>query len=254
MMTALLLSNLAHASADLVVTMTPPVGNYVYDTARVNIAVGNIGNKSALATTLTIHLPKTGTTPTLVMGTLVGQDARCSLVGFDLVCALGTRTKGTTTTVWFDLNYPEVSVPVSVSATATTTSVQNSLLNDTDTETINPLNDIVTVLGGETANIDHCTGTNLTSYFECECFPSSIMSHEHIFNADHTLSVPVDPDASGTWSQPSPDKLIFDYRYGADIVATFVGYGVSANCFEGITTFPGSIYVSPYSVCLIQAP
>ena len=30
----------------------------------------------------------------------------------------------------------------------------------------------------------------------------------------------------------------------------FEGWGVGNNCFEGLTTSPGSVYVSPYRVCL----
>ncbi len=247
-----LLATTAFAHSDLTTTITPPVGAYVYDTARVNIAVANIGNKSALGTVLTIQLPVTATTPVLVMGTVIAKDARCVTSGTKLVCTLGTRAKGTTTTVWYDMSYPEKEGLLTVSATATTTSLQNSLANDSDSENLTLLNDVVTVIGGDVAFIEHCTGTNLTAYFECECFPSSISDHEHIFNGDGTISIPVAPYYTGTWSQPTPDSLVFDYSAYGLVEVEFVGYGVSANCFEGMATFPSSpyAYVSPYSVCL----
>ena len=56
---------------------------------------------------------------------------------------------------------------------------------------------------------------------------------------------------TGTWWQTSPDRLQFQYvdTSGAT-VATFDGRGVGGPCFEGKTTFPGSLYMSMYEVCL----
>ncbi len=98
----------------------------------------------------------------------------------------------------------------------------------------------------------HCTGgASLTSFFECELFPSSISSHETIFDAGGTITFIAAPAGyTGTWTHPpSQNRLQFDYADGTGVVATFDGRGVDAKCFEGKTVFRGSPYVSLYEVC-----
>lgn len=49
--------------------------------------------------------------------------------------------------------------------------------------------------------------------------------------------------------------LVFIYEeLGVGVVAQLEGFGTSPGCFEGITTFPGSSYLSPYEVCLRREP
>lgn len=100
-----------------------------------------------------------------------------------------------------------------------------------------------------TADVDHCTGTNLTAYYECTLFPSSISSHEHIFEDGGivSLSSVYDHGYAGAWSV-SDEWLYFEYTYYGAVEATFIGRGVTANLWEGLTDF-GSAYVAPYSVC-----
>ena len=185
-----------------------------------------------------------------MLGTVGAKDARCVTSGNDLVCTLGTIAKGKTASVWFDIALPYSSAPISINASVTTTAKQNSLLNDSDSEVVPLGHPDLIIAGGETAYIDHCTGTGLTSFFECECFPSSISSHTHVFNADGSLTVPEDLTATGWWAQPTDGTLEFAYEVYGDEVAYFSGVAVDSSCFEGVTTFPGSIYVSPYEVCL----
>ena len=54
---------------------------------------------------------------------------------------------------------------------------------------------------------------------------------------------------TGTWSQPSPDRLVFQYFDYGVLAADFDGYGVPGGCFEGLTVFPDSEFVSIYEVC-----
>lgn len=249
---ASLLSQPAWAAADVVASVALPTSTFVYDTGRVNVTVSNRGNKTANAVEVVIALPETHTSPQVhVLGDLGARDGRCTQVGTTLECTLGALRKGASTTVWFDIALPYSAEPIVFDADATTTSPENSTSNNGDTETAAPLYDAVPIAVGDGAFIAHCTGTNLISFFECELYPSSISTHEHVFGASGTLSIPVAPDFTGTWSQASPDRLTFSYfdETGA-LAATFVGRGVSPDCFEGLTTFPDSDYVSPYSVCL----
>jgi hypothetical protein len=240
------------AAADVTVSIPAPSPEYVYDTTAYDIVVSNIGNKAANAVVLTIELPETNTSPVVhVMGTTSGVDPRCSLSGTTLVCNLGNIARNTSTMVSFAIDLPQAEQTLMVSASATSTSVENTLVNNSDTDIAPLLNYDVAVSAGDIASNRHCTGQGLTSFFECELFPSSISDHQHEFLADGAIAIPGEPGYSGTWSQPTPDSLVFTYsELGVGVVAEFEGWGTSPNCFEGLTTFPGSPYVSPYEVCI----
>lgn len=237
---------------DLTVDVSGPGSVYVYDVSSYDVTVSNIGRKTASGITLTIALPATATSPTVhVMGDLGYVDSRCALSGTELECDLGSLKRGKSTTVSFDIELPQVAGPLTIAATVDSASNESDPYNNDDGEVADLLNDVVTVLDGHIGHNRHCTGTGLTSFFECTLYPSSISSHDIQFHAGGALSF-VNPPAtySGTWSQPTPDSLVFDYYDGATHLASFEGYGVSADCFEGITTFPGSSWVAPYEVCL----
>lgn len=240
------------AAADLRVTIPAPAAQYVHDDTQYDINVANIGNQSASAVKLTVDLPATHTSPVkYVMGTLAGVDPRCTLSGTRLTCTLGTIARNKSTVVSFAIALPEAAETLSVGAAVTTSSAENTLANNAANNTPTLLNYSVAVQDGDIGHNSHCTGTNLTSYFECELFPGSLSSHEVVFHGDGTLSfIDAPAEYSGVWSQDAPDALAFTYFEGAVPVAEFVGHGTSPGCFEGLTVFPDSNYVSPYEVCV----
>lgn len=253
---ALLLASgpaLAAPRANLAVSLTPPSGVHVYETGRYAVSVRNLGNRNAAGVSLHVALPATHTSPQVhVLGELGARDARCTLEGTSLRCALGTINKGAATLVSFDLALPYSSAPLVISALATTTTTPESdLSNNSARHVAAPLTWPTSVSGPAATHNRHCTGTGLTSFFECELYPSSISSHDIVLEAGHTITF-VDPPATltGHWWQPSPDRLRFQYLDGAAIVAEFDGRGVGGGCFEGPTTFPGSSWVAIYEVCL----
>lgn len=241
----------ALAASDLRVTIPAPAPAHVYDATSYQVVVANIGNQSAAAVTLTVTLPATHTSPTkYVMGTLANVDSRCTKSGTKLVCNLGIIGKNQNKVVTFDIALPEAAETLTVSAAATTTSSENSLANNSASDVPTLLHYATALADGDALHNRHCTGTGLTSFFECELFPSSISFHDVVVHGDGTVSIPDEPGFSGTWSQPTPDTLLMTYLDGQTVVAEFEGYGTAPGCFEGITTFPGSTYVSPYEVCV----
>jgi hypothetical protein len=242
----------ALAASDVRVVIPAPAAQYVYDDIQYGIVVSNIGNQSAAAVKLTVDLPATHTSPTKhVMGTLAGVDPRCVLAGQRLTCTLGTIAKNKSTVVAFAIALPEAAEVLSISAAATTTSAENSLANNAAGNTPTLLNYAVAVVDGDLGVNTHCTGTGLTSFFECTLFPGSLSAHDVVFHGDGTLSfVDAPPEYSGVWSQDSADSLAFTYFAGDVPVAEFVGHGAAPGCFEGVTVFPDSSYVAPYEVCV----
>jgi hypothetical protein len=244
----------APAAADLTVSIAAPTGVYVYDTGRYQVAVSNIGRKNASSVRLSVALPSTHTSPQVhVLGTLGAYDGRCSRSGTDLVCLLGGLARGASTTVFFDIALPQSAAPLVVEARVSSSSAESSTSNNLDSETASLLHPALAVVGPVDALNQHCTGTGLTSFFECALFPSSISSHEIRFEAGGSITFlnPPAPGYTGTWSQPAADRLTFTYSDGSGPVASFDGYAVDGDCFEGLTIFfPASPYVSPYSVCL----
>lgn len=250
----LALSTSAFAASDLRVTNTAaPATTNVYDAGRWNVQVSNIGNKNASSVTLTIQLPVTHTSPQVyVMGTVGAKSSTCVTSGTTLSCTLGTINRGTSKSVYFDITLPESADPLTFVSTAVTTSVENSYTNNSDTDNASLTYYVPTFASfPATATIDHCTGTGLTAYYECTLFPSSISSHEHVFesNGDISFSSAYPVGYAGSWSTAG-EYLYFNYTYLGLNEVTFVGRGVPGNCWEGLAEFDGSTYVAPYYVCL----
>lgn len=249
----LLFATPALAAADLDVGIAAPTAVHVYDANAIQIDVANVGNRRAKNVELRVQLPETGTSPSAwVLGELDNIDSRCALSGTELVCALGKIRKNRSKTVSFDLTLPEAAKALEITASASTTSSENNLSNNDDAETPALLNYSTTVADGDQGHNRHCTGsTSLTSFFECELYPSSISSHDVEFHGDGTLSfLPAQPGYTGEWSQSSSDSLSMTYYFNNAVVAEFEGYGSSPGCFEGVTTFATPGYVGIYEVCI----
>jgi hypothetical protein len=193
------------------------------------------------------------------MGTLGARSVGCNVAGLVMTCTVNTLRAGRNAPLFFDMTFPVTTSSLAMPVTASSSPVDLNPANNTGTITPNLrtfATDIQAAIanngGPLTADIDHCTGTGLVSFFQCVISPTSISSHQHIFNADNTISFAF-PGYSGVWSQnPALNQLSFSYSEGPDLALDFVGYGVDGtNCFEGITNFyPASVYNSAYSVCL----
>ena len=242
----------AFAAADLTTTHTMPSSTLVYASGSYSVTVSNIGNRDASNVTVSIQLPTTHTSPSVyVMGTVGSMSSGCSASGTKINCNLGTIRKAKSSTVTFDMALPWSAAALTFTSTAATTSSENSTANNSDSDAAN-ITYYDLALSGDTDVVNtHCTGTGLTAWYECTLFPSSQSSHDTTLNADGSISIPLAPDYTGEWLQATPDELWFVYydETGAQ-VAEFLGNAVDGtSCFEGLTTFPGSTYVSPYQVC-----
>lgn len=247
-----LVGSSAFAAADLSVALAPPAGVHVDDLGRYDVSVSNVGNRDATGVSLTIQLPTTHTSPQVyVMGTLGSKSTVCAQSGTRLVCNLGTVRRNRSSAVFFELALPQASTPLTVSASATTTAQETILGNNTSSAAVDPVNDPLTVSAPRAAIARHCTGTGLTSFYECTLFPSSISQFDLVFEPGAVVTFPgQDPGYTGSWSQPTSAQLSFLVYEAGLPAATFSGWAVDASCFEGLTTFPGSSYVSPYEVCI----
>ncbi len=241
---------------NLGVAMTPPASIVVDTTGRYTIRVNNTGNRNSAATTLTIQFPITGTSPQVyIMGTLGARDGRCALSGTKLTCALGTIVKnGGFTDVFFDLALPYKTGPLVISASVTNTAGESNPANNALAYTAAPAlftTPISTAAPFDVRN-DHCTGTGLTSFFECALFPSSIAGFDSTLEPDHTVTIVGGPVGyGGTWSQdPAFQQLVVAFTDNGDPVGTIDARAVSGGCFQGPMTFtPPSTYTVLYRIC-----
>ena len=248
---ALLCATPALAGADLETTLTAPSGTYVYEDGRYTVTVANNGNRNAQNVDLVIEMPVTNTTTVQIMGTLGAIHRTCVRVGTTLECDLRRIKKGRSKTVFFEIALPQNSEDLSVYAEASTTSTEDNASDDADTLIASLLNDTVSFSAPFDVHNEHCTGVDLTSYFECTLYPSSITSHDTTLNADGSISfVGAPPGYTGTWSSTGSDELSFTYFYNGSPVADFEGFGVDGDCWEGVTVFTPGPYVSPYRVCV----
>lgn len=241
---------------NLAVSIDAPSGVFVGDEARYEVNVANIGNANAENVELVIDLPTTNTSPQVyVMGELGDVHDDCALSAQSLICDLGRVRKNRTTTVYFDIAFPQSAAPLVITASATTTSNERNAdkWNNSASHTV-ALDYYDTPLSGPYAVVNrHCTGTGLVAFFECLCFPSSISSHAVTYEANGTITFPsfLPPGYTGTWSQPTSDSLVVEYFFGPDLVLHYEGDGVGGDCFEGLSGFPTTTgFVSPYEICL----
>ncbi len=244
-------SSTAHAAApDITTTFTAPTGQYVYTSAKWQVTAKNVGNKDAGTVTVTVQLPTTNTSPSVsVMGTLGATN--CTTSGTKLTCTTSSLKRTKTATWYFYMNLPESAGSIDFSATAST-SGETYTGNNASSAVASLSHYAPTFTPGATFLNRHCTGTNLESFFECELYPSSIASHETVLNGDGSVTFVGYTGYTGSWAL-SGSELSFDYADATTgaIEAEFVGYAVdNTGCWEGLTTFRGSIYVSPYEVCV----
>ena len=245
------LSAPALAAADVTASVSVPSSTVVYGTGRTTVTVTNVGNMTASGVTVAIQLPVTHTSPSVyLMGTVGSMSSGCTRTGSVINCSLGSIRKGRSTSVWFDMALPWSSEAMSFTATAAFSGESNTTNNSGSASAV--LSYYSWPLSGDTAMLnEHCTGTGLTAWYECTLFPSAISSHSTTLVSDGSITFgPEGAGYTGDWWQDASDHLAFVY-YDPDgfLVAEFDGNGVPGGCFEGLTTFTGSSYVAPYSVC-----
>lgn len=250
---ALFVSGSAFAASDVTVSVSQSSTPYVYQSGRYNVTVSNVGNQTANSVSVSITLPTTNTSPQVyVMGTVGSMASGCTRSGAVITCSLGSIRRARSATAWFDLTLPEAAEALDITAVASTTSSENSTSNNSATHTAALNNYAVALTTPDVALNQHCTGTGLTSYYECTLFPSSISDHTITLETDGSVTIhDVGPEYTGFWESLDATHLrVVYYELGVE-VAEFEGYGTSTSCWEGLTTFnPDNGYVSPYRVCL----
>lgn len=244
------LASIAEAApnVDLQVSMQAP-SVHVYESGTYSVRVTNAGNRHASGASLVIDLPQTFTSPQVyLMGTLGAFDNRCTRSGRRLTCALGTINRNTFKTVTFNLAMPYSTAPLVINAVASSTglapelSPYNNQLGYTAQLALYP--EVIT-----SGNADNrvCAGTaGLSSFFECELFPSSISEFSSVLHPDNSVTVNGDP--IGSWWMIGNDTLHLEYVDGGTI-HVLDAKSVGGGCFEGVITFTGG-WVGLHEVCV----
>lgn len=219
--------------------------------------VRNIGNQTAQNVTVTVEFPLTNTSPTQhILGKLTNYSASvgtCGIVARKLVCNVGNIGSNQTRTVTFTFEFQVATNAPVFKTTATTQSSNEQNPNNNARQFAPTLNYPNNVVSGGNYLVSSCTGTNLSSYYECELYPSSIqsvLSLDLLFGG--ILEVTNYSQYTGLWDQNTlPNKsLHFTIDGGSGTEVDFNGFAISGTCFEGITTFPqNSAYNSAYKVC-----
>lgn len=232
---------------------TPLVESPYQYTSRVK----NVGNQPAQGVIMTVEFPLTNTSPNRhILGKLTGIQASggtCSVVSNKIVCNFGTLGNNQVKFVRFNFEFQVATTAPTFKSTATTTST-NEVTPANNTRSVTPAvrypNNIIT---SGNYIVTSCTGTNLTSFYECELYPSSQQSFDMDLNLGGTISIQQAPTYFGFWDQnglPANKTLHFTIDGGSGTEVEFNGFATSGACFEGITTFPqSSNYNAAYRVC-----
>lgn len=232
---------------------TPLVESPYQYTSRVK----NIGNQTALGVTLTVEFPLTNTSPNRhILGKLTGVQASggtCSIITNRIVCNFGNLSHNQIKYARFNFEFQVATTAPTLKSTATTTNGNEvDSANNTRSFTPTPRYPDNIITSGNYI-VTSCTGTNLTSFYECELYPSSQQSFDMDLNLGGTISIQQAPGYTGLWDQnglPANKTLHFTIDGGSGTEVIFNGFATSGACFEGITTFPqSSNYNAAYRVC-----
>lgn len=230
---------------------TPVVESPYQYTTRVQ----NIGGQTATGVVVTVEFPLTNTSPSqYILGKLTGIQPGCNVVSNKLVCNIGNLTPNQIEDVTFTFEFQVSTNSPTLTSTATTTTPneQNATNNTKDkTLTVRYPNNVIS---GGSYLVTSCSGRGLTSFYECELFPSSQQSFALDLNLGGTLTVPQAPGYFGFWDQndpPANKTLHFTIDGGGGTEVEFNGFATSGSCFEGITDFPGNTsgFNAAYRVC-----
>ncbi len=237
--------------ADLQVQLTAPSSVQISTATTYTATVKNLGPATTNAT-LVIEFPLTNTSPTVaILGTVTESESACSIGSNKITCSAANLKKGKSVTFSYSYTAPVSTKTLQMKATVSSSVTDNVAGNNTATVVPNLAYPARAITSATVTN-SHCTGTSLTSYFECLLFPSSISSHETTLNADNTISF-TESGYTGTWSQNvAKTSLYFEYLENGNKIAEFNGFAINgSSCFDGLTNFfPASSYVSPYRICL----
>lgn len=179
----------ARRRPDLGVSITQDGPQLISDFTRFEVAVRNLGNRRVDAgdAEITITLPTTNTSPNVhVLGELGSKSSACALTasGLGYVCSLPRIDKAgganDVATLFFELKVPQSSAQIEIVAE----------LSKVPRREVTPANNRGTIVPEQlftspavnppsprTVVLRHCTGQDLTSFFECEASPSSISTH-----------------------------------------------------------------------------
>jgi len=247
--TALLSVAEAAPNVDLRVQLTAPAV-HVYEMGTYRISVSNAGNRNATNVQLVIDLPRTHTSPqVLLMGNLGARDGRCAYASQRLTCNLSTIARGSSTApITFDLRMPYSTAPLVITATATSSGQAPELTPaDNAVSHTAQLALYPHAVSGGAANTRVCAGTGLTSFFECEQFPGSISDFDSVLEADHSITTDNGATTIGSW-QVSGNYLHVEYYDGGGTYTANLA-SVGGDCFEGVFQFSGN-YVGVHELCV----
>lgn len=244
---------LAAPGADLQVQLQGPASAAISTPATYTVSVKNAGPATADGIQVSVTLPLTDTSPSVsVLGTVSALDPRCSVVSHKLQCALGSLKKNKTATFTYAYAAPVSTKTLRMTAKITASSASDANAGNNEASLVPNLSYPARPITSAAVSNSHCTGTNLTSYFECLLYPSSLSSHDATLNAGGGITL-TEPGYTGNWSQnAAKTTLFFEYFDTNGKIAEFNGFAINGgNCFDGLTTFfPVSSYVSPYRVCI----
>lgn len=238
---------------NLRVTMTGPNTISAGVPYQYTVTVRNIGNAQAAGVKVIVDLPETDTSPNkYILGTVSGLSTGCTIVTRKIQCTtsgnLGNNQQRQYT---FNLALPVSSKVLQLTATGSTTTANEQDPQNNWMTIVPNFNYPAHPLSSANVLISMCTGTNLSSFFECELFPSS--QQHHVFNLNPDTTVSVYGQTVGNWDQTAGTNRLHMLMYdGQGTVVEFQGYASNTTCFEGKTTFtpnPGG-YMAIYRACV----
>lgn len=244
------------AQVDLSVRLIAPATVNIAQATSYTVTVSNLSQQSSGDISVQVRFALSNTSPQVfILGAVTGLDPRCSLGDNMLNCRLAPLGRNGSTSFNYSYTAPVSTKPLQMTASVSATTADPALGNNSATVLPSLVYPSLPITQSG-INVRACTGTALTSFYECTQFPSSMMGFSALLKADQSIEL-VQPGYSGSWSQNAAKTslsmvLYEDQGQGPVQVSTFSGWAINgARCFHGLATHTQSPnYVSPYEVCL----
>ncbi len=241
---------------DIRVQVSGPTTAMVNSPYQYTVNVRNIGGAKANGVTVMVDFPQTNTSPQVyILGQVSAIGNGCQLVSRRLQCSAGNLNPNAQRNFTFSFSYPVSTKTLEIKATGSSTSTNEANPNNNIASVFPAINYPTNQITAANVTVSLCTGTNLSSYYECELFPSSQQHFTMRLESGGMITDLPDSNFTGTWTQIQTtnqpfQQLQFTLSDGYTS-ASFDGYASSTTCFEGKTTFlPTSNYNSQYKVCV----
>lgn len=244
------------AKADLSVSFTGATQVQSSSLDSYSVRVSNLGSVVIKNATLSLALPQGVQLSQISVVGNGGLTTACASQSGGLACSMGRVYLGVQNAfeIRFKLKFPDQSATINLVAVGSHSAADRQVANNSSSLAVTvtapvvvvvppppppvPVVFTITIAAGDSFHFKMCGNVSAPMNFS-QCFPENTIEGNLIFLANGATDAG-DPSFLLTYMQPNSSELRFteyDTTNNNAVMSESVGVAVSANCFEGVTTF-----------------